>query len=255
MPFNSQTRTSSPVQDELEPLLGGGGPRGGNPSHNFGGDDSDNSGRGNILSYNERLRRCRLGLGLSMASVLMLFVALTSAYLLRQHTSVMDDMGHNVSNWRHLTLPPLLLINTLLLLASSFTLEMARRSLLRRAVLAPIDDIPGIRPEPQRSLPWLAITLVLGIGFVLGQITVWRTLEQQGVYAIGNPSSSFFYILTGVHALHLTLGICALLYAALAHLFSKALETRCLIVDVTSWYWHFMGVLWLYIYGLLYFAR
>src|SRR4051812_29863017 len=98
MIHKSQIRNAAD-QYEHRPLVGGGGPHGGAPSDNFGGDDSENSGDKNTFSYNERLRRCRLGLALSMISVLMLFVALTSAYLIRQHSAVMDDSGRNLSNW------------------------------------------------------------------------------------------------------------------------------------------------------------
>jgi cytochrome c oxidase subunit 3 len=122
-------------------------------------------------------------------------------------------------------------------------------------VLEPIAGIPGIKPEPQRSLPWLTITLILGNGFLIGQAFAWMALQQHGVFLASNPSSSFFYLLTGTHAVHLGIGIFALLFAALTHLFSRRLELKCLVVDVTSWYWHFMGVLWIYILGLLYFMR
>jgi cytochrome c oxidase subunit 3 len=70
-----------------------------------------------------------------------------------------------------------------------------------------------------------------------------------------NTSSSFFYMLTGVHAVHLVGGILALLYAGMTTWLHRPPETRRIVVDVTAWYWHFMGLLWIYIFALLYFAR
>ena len=103
--------------------------------------------------------------------------------------------------------------------------------------------------------PWLPITLVLGLGFLAGQWMAWGQLARQGVFISSNPSSSFFYLLTGTHALHLAGGLAALAYAAGTALLSQAWERRRMVVDVTSLYWHFMAVLWLYIFALLQFAK
>jgi cytochrome c oxidase subunit III len=235
---------------------GGGGIHTGTPDRGLGGgDDSGHQEEKRIATYQERLRRCRWGVGLSMISVSMLFIALTSAFLLRQHSYFVDETGNHVSDWLHLSLPPLLAFNTAILLMSSISLELARRSLRQHVLLAPLSSIPGIRRERQHSLPWLAITLVLGLGFIAGQVVAWRSMQGAGFYLSGNPASSFFYLLTIAHAIHLLAGIVALLYAGMAHIFSRTLEMRCLIVDVTSWYWHFMAILWLCIYALLAFAQ
>jgi cytochrome c oxidase subunit 3 len=227
---------------------GGGGPSDHIRDGGFGGDGNRNHDP-DSPSYRYRLRRLRLGLCLGMVSIAVLFTALTVAYVFRRNST------HVPADWQPVVMPPLVWINTLLLVLSSFALEKARRNLLQRAVLAPIAGIPGIKPEPQRSLPWLTITLILGNGFLIGQGFAWMALQQRGVFLASNPSSSFFYLLTGTHAVHLTIGIVALLFAALIHLFSRRLELKCLVVDVTSWYWHFMGALWIYILGLLYFMR
>jgi cytochrome c oxidase subunit 3 len=100
----------------------------------------------------------------------------------------------------------------------------------------------------------LPITVVLGLGFLAGQLLAWRELERRGFLLGSGPSSSFFYVLTGTHALHLFGGLLALLYALAAVFRSRALERRRIVVDVTAWYWHFMAVLWLYIFALLRFA-
>jgi len=240
-------------KEEHQPRLGGGGTNDRFPFDDGGGDDSGSNEDGR-LSYRDRLMRCRLGLGLSMISILMLFIALTSVYLFRQHTTVANGNGPGVIHWQKLRLPPLLIFNTILLLISSVTLELARRRLLRHALFAPLSDIPGIQKEQSRSLPWLAITLILGIGFLVGQAVAWNSLQGHGVFVVGNTSVSFFYMLAGAHAIHLTVGVLALLFALGSEMLSWKLETRCLVVDVTSWYWHFMAILWIYIYGVMFFS-
>jgi cytochrome c oxidase subunit 3 len=114
----------------------------------------------------------------------------------------------------------------------------------------------GIQPPHKRGdLPWLGVTLFLAFGFLAGQVLVWNTFSSQGLFTRLNPSSSFFFVLTGAHAVHLAGGLIALIFAAGGTWMKHRFESRQLIVEVTSWYWHFMGVLWLYIFGLLHFAR
>jgi cytochrome c oxidase subunit III len=208
-------------------------------------------------SYRERLRRLRLGLLLALSSVVMLFVSFTTAYVVRKAGAVWDPARNDyISNWLPLQLPlRILLINTSILLLSSVTLEIARRRAAEDVALAPIAGIPGIRVGVNHALPWLWTTVVLGLGFLAGQVYAWHVLELSNIRFASNASSSFFFILTGVHAIHLLGGILALLYAGVTNLLHKPPETRRIIVDVTAWYWHFMGALWLYIFGLLYFAR
>jgi cytochrome c oxidase subunit 3 len=190
-----------------------------------------------------------------LASVIMLFVSFTSAYIVRQGLGTWDaTSGNYVRDWQRLQLPMgLLVLNTLLLAASSVTIELARRGAAQKAVLAPVTAMPGISEGRQKPLPWLAITTVLGLGFLLGQAMAWRALQLHGALISSSPSSSFFYVLTATHALHLGGGVIALLYAGVIStaLFSKPLETRRIVVDITAWYWHAMALLWIYIFALL----
>jgi cytochrome c oxidase subunit 3 len=255
-----EVRQSSPLPTRDDyiaepPLHGGGGIHAGTPDRGFGGDDSGNQDGPSVSSYQERLRRLRWLVGISMVSVTMLFIALTMAFFLRQRAYAVDETGNHISGWLHLSLPPLLVINTFILLLSSLTLELARRNLRQQLLLAPLRSIPGIRHEPQRSLPWLGITLVLGCGFLAGQISAWRMMQHEGFFLAANPASTFFYLLTVAHAIHFSIGMIALIYASVAHVVTHRLEMRCVIVDVTSWYWHFMAVLWIYVYALLSFAQ
>jgi len=103
--------------------------------------------------------------------------------------------------------------------------------------------------------PWLGLTAILGLSFLAGQWLVWRELAAAGFYVDTSPSSSFFYLLTGMHGIHLFGGILALLAAGAASLLRKSAASLGVVVDATAWYWHFMTVLWVYILCLLEFAR
>jgi cytochrome c oxidase subunit III len=240
-----------------KPVFGGGG-RG--PTHDWPGGDGGSGGRGGgdeYPSYRERLRRYRLLIGFVLTSIAMIFVSFTTAYVVRKAGVVWDPASSDyVSNWVPTTLPvKILLFNTFILLLSSLTLEVARRRAEQDVALAPIANIPGIRVNHNRSLPWLWLTIVLGLGFLGGQYVAWEQLRLGHLDLATNISISFFFILTGVHAVHLLGGILALLYAGTTSWLRRPPETRRIVVDVTAWYWHFMGALWVYVFGLLYFAR
>lgn len=223
------------------------------PPSGGGGDD----GRGSPGDYSRRLRRARLGLIVAIAPIVMLFVSFTSAYIVRQGLPTYDEATTRyVRDWLSVSLPTgLLMINTVWLVLSSITIELARRQIHRQAALAPIQTIPGVSLGSERSFPWLHITAILGMGFLAGQWLAWRTLADRGFFVATSPSSSFVYLLTASHAVHLAGGLLALSYAVVAPFLRKALESRRILLDVTAWYWHFMAVLWIYIFGLLELAR
>jgi cytochrome c oxidase subunit 3 len=126
------------------------------------------------------------------------------------------------------------------LLASSVTIEVARRHRHQ-------GDVAGFRR-------WWAFTTALGALFVAGQLLAWRQLAGQGVFLATNPSSSFFYVLTALHALHLTGGILALFYVAFRR-WQRSRITQTIAADLASIYWHFMDGLWLFLLALLYLGR
>jgi len=240
-----------------KPGYGGGGRRPTDDWPSGGGGGGGRGGGDDFPSYRERLRRYRLLIAFLLSSVVMIFVSLTTAYVVRKAGPVWDPARNDyVSNWVPTTLPvATLLVNTFVLLLSSLTLEMARRRAAEDAVLAPIANIPGIRISENRSLPWLWATIVLGLTFLGGQYLAWHQLRLSHIDIETNVSSSFFFILTGVHAVHLMGGVLALLYAGMTYWLHRPPETRRIVIDVTAWYWHFMGVLWIYVFGLLYFGR
>jgi len=217
-----------------------------------------NGGRGGgSPDYGSRLRRARLGLAVAIAPIVMLFISFTSAYIVRQCLPTLDEKTNAyVRDWIPVNLPiALLLVNTGLLLFSSIAAELARRQITRQAALAPVRSIPGASLGPGKGLPWLGITVVLGGGFLTGQWIAWRLLAERGFYLATSASSSFVYLLTATHAVHLMGGVLVLLYAATGSVLHKPVEERHIVVDVTAWYWHFMFLLWIYIFALIRFVR
>jgi len=205
--------------------------------------------------YATRLRRARLGLLVALTPILMVFVSFTSAYIVRQGLPTLDPQTNLlVKDWIPVKLPTLLLVNTFVLLLSSLGMELARRQFRGEAVLASSGTDSAVSSS-ENKMPWLAMTLILGLLFLFGQWTAWRQLAASGFYVSSTPSSSFVYLLTGTHAVHLMGGVLALFVASIAALFRRAVATRSIVIDVTAWYWHFMAGLWVYILCLLEFAR
>ena len=171
------------------------------------------------------------GIWVVVYAITMTFAALTSALIVRKGSSL---------DWQSFTLPWILYLNTALLLSSSVTLEIARR---RVANFMGGMAVPGESPAR-----WLYITLVFGLLFVTGQYVAWSRLSAQGLYLATNPSSSFFYLLTAAHVLHVLGGLVGLLYV-IGRL--KKSQLRRSTLDAASRYWHFVDVLWMYLLVLL----
>jgi len=148
----------------------------------------------------------------------------------------------------------LLLANTFILIVSSITIDRARRLITREAALAPVQSIPGVSLGDERHFPWLPLTTILGLGFLAGQLLVWRNLSSSGFQFAGGTSSSFIYMLTAIQGLHLAGGVVALIAANIGTVLHRPVETRRIVVDITSWYWHAMTGIWIYIVILFSFA-
>jgi cytochrome c oxidase subunit 3 len=167
----------------------------------------------------------------AMFAISMMFAAFTSALIVRKGSSM---------DWQSFTLPSILYFNTFLLLLSSVTLEIARRR---------VDAfMKGSRSSAVRPTRWLYITLSLGLLFVIGQYIAWQQLRAEGMYLATNPSSSFFYVLTATHALHVLGGLGGLIYV-ISKLHQLTLRRNTIVA--TARYWHFMGALWVYLMLLL----
>jgi cytochrome c oxidase subunit 3 len=230
------------------------------PPYPGGGDDNRDGGDSKpdfMPNYGERLRRARLGLAVAMTPICMLFVSFTAVYLARRGFIGFDVASDTyIRVWAPVELPWLfLLINTGLLIGSSITIDFARRDITREAALAPVRSIPGVSLGEERRLPWLALTTALGLAFLAGQLFVWHILSLHGFHLAGGTSSSFVYVLTAMHGIHLAGGVIALLFADVASFLNRPpVEVRRIIVDITSWYWHAMTAIWIYILVLFSFA-
>jgi cytochrome c oxidase subunit 3 len=168
-----------------------------------------------------------------MAAIVMTFAALTSAMIVRQGSAY---------DWQHFTLPSALYLDTAVLLASSLVLEMARKKFSA--------FVRGVKAERAAAQLYLWLTLGLGLLFVAGQYMVWLKLRSEGLYLATTPSSSFFYLFTVLHALHILGGLAGL--TIVIWRLSKPLPTlRVSTLSTVSYYWHFMDVLWIYLLLLL----
>jgi cytochrome c oxidase subunit III len=209
-----------------------------------------------VTNFEVRLRRARLGMVVAMTAIVMVFVSFSSAYVVRQGLPTLDPRTNTlVRDWLPVPLPRLLLINTLVLLLSTITMELARRQTAREAAVAHSASVPGVAVKREAGIHWLGLTVLLGFTFLTGQWMVWRELAARGFYLDTSPSSSFVYLLTGTHGLHLLGGVVALVAAGGASLLRKPVTSRLVVLDVTGWYWHFMALLWIYVLCLLEFAR
>lgn len=245
-------RTKTP-----RPSIGGNG-RTPFPPEPFGG-GGGGGGRGDdhIPNPNERLRRYRMGLTLAVASISMLFLAFTTLFLARRTAGKFDPIaGKFITDWIPVHLPSkLLLINTGFLLLSCITIEVARRAATIEMILVPATSLPGIKATPEHSIAWVRLTAALGALFLAGQWLTWNIMHTEGIFFNSGPASSFAFLLTGAHAVHLVAGVLVLMYAGFHRRQRRSLESRRIVIDVAAWYWHFMGLLWLYLLALLWFLK
>jgi len=194
------------------------------PPPDGGGDWGDRPGGG------ARRRASFTALFVLLAAVTMLFAAFTSALVVRR------GLG---GDWERVPMPGILYWNTLLILASSAWIDIARRALHR-----------GARGSFNRF--W-TIGTVLGVAFLVGQGIAWSQLRDAGIYMAVNPGSDFFYVFTVAHAAHVLGGIAALAYIEVQALRLRLGPGRRTGVEITSYYWHFLGGLWVYLMILFHF--
>src|SRR2546421_1456511 len=175
------------------------------------------------------------GVWIAIGTICMSFAALTSAMVVRQGAA---------PDWRHFQLPQLLYVNTLVLFASSGTLEWSRRRIAAVSVGA-----PGLVPRLD-GLAGVYLTLALGLLFVSGQVIALRPLAAPGLFLATAPSSAFFYVFTALHGLHVVGGLVGLSYV-LRRLQRVAGPAPQIALRAAALYWHFMGALWLYLLVIL----
>jgi len=174
-----------------------------------------------------QLPKERLGLWIFLGVVTALMSLLVSAYLMR--------MAH--ADWRPLPEPWQLWLNTALLIMSSIALQRARLG------------AEGGRPGQVRVM--LLVAGCLAFGFLAGQLWAWRELEALGYFVAANPANSFFYLITGLHGLHLLGGLAAWLKTTLRAWRGNSGADLGLSIGLCTLYWHFLLLLWLLLFALL----
>lgn len=190
-----------------------------------------------VASAVPRARTAQTGIWVTIGAITMCFAALTSALVVRQGAA---------TDWKGFALPHILFASTFFLLLSSGTLEFCRR---RFQASLKLDD-QAAQDALAAAKKWLLVTLALGLLFVAGQILAVRSLVDQGIFLSTNPSSSFFYVFTVLHGLHVFGGFLGLLYA-LRRLKTEFTETGIATLAAAATYWHFLTVLWLYLLAVL----
>jgi len=171
----------------------------------------------------------RIGVGLVLCSVTMLFAALTSAYVVNRAYSMPIEM------------PKVLWLSTAVILASSMTFEIARRALKRRV-------------ENQFRL-WIGATAALGVALLVLQLVAWSELKAAGFYINKNLHSGYSYLFTGLHGVHLIGGLSALAFVILRNQAKWTTVRRRVAIDVTALYWHFLDGLWIVLFVMLFFWK
>ena len=240
--------------DKREPGFGGRPPVDRRPTGGGGdGENWDNRPHGK-RGPRELLGRYRLAVFFGLTGDMMFFVALVSAFFVRQTSGHFDAYNNYINDWHPILIPPILWLNTVAIVLSSATIEMARRQMFRETDV--MDEWLGLgKPTARRALPWLLATAVFGMLFLAGQWIAWKQLATQKVFFASTPSSHFFYLITGTHGLHLVVGILALGWAIASLYMLKRVDLRQIAVDCTAWYWHSMGLFWLFLFGLLVFGQ
>jgi cytochrome c oxidase subunit 3 len=189
----------------------------------------DRGGDGDFGEYGSSfpLSKGQIGIWILLTAIIMLFAGLSSAYIVLR----------GVPSWQNIELPSMLWPNTAILLLSSLAIEFSRRAIRR-------NDLQSMKR-------WLAIGGTLGLAFLVGQLAAWRQLVNAGVYLPSTLQSSFFYILTGLHGLHLLGGIVALGIVLVMALKNRLSAFHCEPLKLCATYWHVMDALWIYLFLLL----
>ena len=249
----------TPIPSETEqksPGIGGKPPVDRRPTGGGGGggdDDWKSPSRG----PRELLYRMRAFVFCALAGDMMFFVVLVVLFYARQAGTRMNpETLRQIGDWHPVLLPPILFLNTAALLLSCLTMEVARRHIFHEIDV--LEEWLGLgHPALRRTLPWLGATLALGALFLAGQALAWKQLTAQG-FAFNRwstPASYFFYLITGLHAAHLILGVLALALCLGALGWLRRVDYRQIAVDSTAWFWHTMGFAWLLLFGVLVFGQ
>lgn len=169
----------------------------------------------------------KFALWLFLVTVVMIFAALTSAYIVRQAEG----------NWLEYELPEIFWITSGIVVLSSVFLHWAYIS-------AKKDNLLNLRIG-------MVMTVILGIAFLVGQWYSWVALVDRDVFFVGNPAGSFLYVFTGLHAAHLISGVIFLIIVLISTFRLKVHSQAMNTMEMATTYWHFLGGLWIYLFMFL----
>ncbi|MGA2350689.1 MAG: cytochrome c oxidase subunit 3 [Terracidiphilus sp.] len=252
------TLTQTPAKKQRrEPGFGGQPPVIRRPTGGGGDGGGDDSWKSQPGSPRQLLLRIRFFLFAALAGDMLIFAVLVSIFFAFHGHTQMDPRTHEqIGDWHPIPLPPILYLNTAVLLLSCVTMELARRNIFRE--IDALEEWLGMgRPALHRALPWLGATLALGALFLAGQWMVWMQLTARGFAfdQYSTPAGTFIYLFTGFHAAHLLLGVAALILCLSALGWLRRIDFRQIAVDATAWYWHTMSLAWILLLAVLAFGQ
>lgn len=176
------------------------------------------------LTHNLSMNPRKFLLWLGIVSIIMMFAAFTSAYLVRRAEG----------NWLEFGVPLIFTYSTIVLLLSSISMHYAYWA-------AKKDFFAQLRIA-------ISVTFVLGIIFLVMQFLGWKELVKNNVFLVGNPSGSFFYVLSGLHGLHIISALIVLIFALTSAFKLKIHAKQLNQIELCVTYWHFLDLLWLYLF-------
>ena len=179
------------------------------------------------IQQQNKIHPQRFALWLAIAGMIMLFAALTSAYIVRQAAG----------DWKDIKMPGIFWVNTVIILLSSATIQWAYSS--------------HKKYKDSNYKIAITVTLLLGIAFLYGQYLGWLKLAENGVYIDGNPAGSFIYVISMVHLAHILVGLVVMLVMTLRAYIKPFNPNKLLSVELMTTYWHFMDFLWIYLFIFL----
>ena len=182
------------------------------------------------LEQNTKIHPYKMLLWVGLGSIVMMFAGLTSAYIVKK----------SQANWLEFDLPNLFWFSTLVILVSSFTIQMA----VKKAKAGEMAQYRG----------FLSVTAILGITFIILQLRGFQALELNNVALTGarsNSAGSFLLVIAGLHLLHLVGGVIAIAVISLKALAAKSSTNQVLSVELVASYWHFVDILWIYLFVFL----
>lgn len=182
------------------------------------------------LEANNKIHPYKMLLWVGLGSIVMMFAGLTSAYIVKK----------SQANWLEFELPNLFWFSTIVILLSSFTIQMA----VKKVKAGELAQYRG----------FLSLTAILGVTFIILQLRGFQALELNNVALTGarsNSAGSFLLVITGLHLLHLLAGVIALVYISIKAVATKSSTNQVLPVELAATYWHFVDILWIYLFVFL----